>query len=105
MRAGSGRLPHDARPQVFQLHAGGWHFAAGHVPKLELLGQDAPYVRPSNTPFTVTVTHLALRLPVREPPGSAPQVRRPAPLLDRTGRRIALCSTRLARESRRACRR
>ena len=34
--------------QVFQLHPGAWHFAAGHVPKLELLGQDSPYVRTSN---------------------------------------------------------
>ena len=31
--------PTDARRQVFQLHPNGWHFAAGHVPKLELLGQ------------------------------------------------------------------
>jgi hypothetical protein len=27
--------------QVFQLHPGAWHFAAGHIPKLELLGQDS----------------------------------------------------------------
>jgi len=52
--------------QVFQLHPGAWHFAAGHVPKLELLGQDAPYARPSNGAFTVTVSNLRLRLPVRE---------------------------------------
>ncbi|MHB8657192.1 MAG: S15 peptidase family protein [Solirubrobacteraceae bacterium] len=57
--------------QVFQLHPGAWHFAAGHVPKLELLGQDAPYVRASNTPFTITISGLSLRLPVHEVPGSA----------------------------------
>src|SRR5205807_727395 len=34
--------------QTFQLHEGAWHFAAGHIPELELLGRDAPYVRPSN---------------------------------------------------------
>ena len=27
--------------QVFQLHPNGWHFAAGHVAKLELLGADS----------------------------------------------------------------
>ncbi|UGS39158.1 S15 peptidase family protein [Capillimicrobium parvum] len=52
--------------QTFQLHPGAWRFAAGHVPKLELLGQDAPYARPSNGAFTVTVSGLKLELPVRE---------------------------------------
>lgn len=63
--------PHapDGR-QVFQLHPNGWHFAVGHVPKLELLGQDAPYTRPSNGEFTVSVSDLELRLPVHETPGA-----------------------------------
>jgi hypothetical protein len=52
--------------QKFQLTANGWHFAAGHVPKLELLGQDAPYLLPSNQPFSVRVSHLELSLPVHE---------------------------------------
>src|SRR5262249_29735884 len=34
-------------PQVFQLHPNGWHFPAGHRPKLELLGQSPPYGRPA----------------------------------------------------------
>jgi hypothetical protein len=55
-------------PQVFQLHANGWHFAAGHVAKLELLGQSAPYGRASNGSFHVTVSNLELRLPTLEPP-------------------------------------
>jgi predicted acyl esterase len=55
-------------PQVFQLHPNAWRFAAGHVPKLELLGQSAPYGRASNGSFTVTVRALELRLPVREAP-------------------------------------
>ena len=58
----------NAPGQVFQLHANGWRFATGHVPKLELLGQSAGYVRPSNGVFTVTVSRLELRLPVRETP-------------------------------------
>ena len=64
--------PTDARRQVFQLHPNGWHFAAGHVPKLELLGQDAPYARPSSgSGFTVDVSRLRLELPVQERPGGA----------------------------------
>jgi hypothetical protein len=92
----------DSSPQVFQLQANGWHFAEGHVPKLELLGQDAPYVRPSNTPFTVTIEDLALRLPVREEPDGA-AVREPAPKLDRTGEPLPACSAALVAELRAGC--
>jgi Acetyl xylan esterase (AXE1) len=62
--------------QVFQLHPNGWQFAEGHVPKLELLANDSggqplnSYGRPSNNQQPVTVSHLKLRLPVRERPGS-----------------------------------
>jgi len=56
--------------QVFQLHPGAWHFAAGQIPELELLGKDAPYSRPSNGTFTIKVTNLQLRLPVHEVPGA-----------------------------------
>lgn len=55
--------------QVFQLHPGAWHFAAGHVPKLELLGRDPPYLRPSNGVFSIAVSNLQLRLPVHDVPG------------------------------------
>lgn len=54
--------------EVWQLHANGWRFAPGHVPRLELLGSDAPFGRPSNLPFSVGVERLQLRLPVRERP-------------------------------------
>jgi hypothetical protein len=54
--------------EVWQLHAQGWRFAAGHTAKLELLGNDAPYGRPSNGTFTVAVNQLELRLPVRDAP-------------------------------------
>ena len=57
--------------QVFQLHPGAWHFAAGQVPELELLGKDAPYSRPSNGTFTIKVSNLQLRLPVHEVPGAS----------------------------------
>jgi hypothetical protein len=38
------------------------------VPKLELLGADPPYGRPSTGEFTIRVERLELRLPVREAP-------------------------------------
>ena len=78
----------DARPQVFQLHPAGWYVRPGHVVKLELLGADQLYVRASNGPFTLTVSDLELRLPVREKPRSVPGVRRPAPPLARTGKKV-----------------
>jgi acetyl esterase/lipase len=56
----------NARTQLWQLHANGWRFAPGHVPKLELLGASPPSSRPSNGDFSVTVERLELLLPVRE---------------------------------------
>ena len=64
--------------QVFQLHPNGWHFAGGHVPKLELLGNDAPYGRMSNFPFRTTVSNLDVRLPTHDKPGATKQVVTPA---------------------------
>ena len=58
----------DATQQVFQLHANGWHFAAGHTPKLELLTSDSPYGRPSNGQSPVLVSDLQLRLPTIDRP-------------------------------------
>ena len=56
--------------QTFQISANGWHFAAGHFPQLELLGRDAPFLRPSNGVFSIAVSNLDLRLPVHEVPGA-----------------------------------
>ena len=58
--------PSGGATDVWELHANGWRFAPGHVAKLELLGADAPYARPSNAAFTVSVSALELRLPTRE---------------------------------------
>jgi len=62
----------SAKPvqQIFQLHPGGWHFADGHIPKLELSGSDQIYGRGSNDQQAVTVSDLSLRLPVVEKPGA-----------------------------------
>jgi dienelactone hydrolase len=57
--------------QTFQTSANGYHFAAGHIPQLELLGRDAPFFRPSNgAGFSIAVSNLELRLPVHEVPGA-----------------------------------
>lgn len=56
--------------QTFQSSANGYHFAAGHIPQLELLGRDAPFFRPSNGAFSIAVSNLELRLPVHEVPGA-----------------------------------
>jgi hypothetical protein len=81
--AGSGR-------QVFQLHANGWQFAAGHVAKLELLPNDAPYGRASNGQQDSTVSNLELRLPVRQKPGADDGfVQAPAPKFLPSGYKLA----------------
>jgi X-Pro dipeptidyl-peptidase (S15 family) len=65
---------------VFQLHPQAFHFAAGDIPKLELLPSDSPYARPSNAQAPITVSKLELRLPVHDQPGSlGGLVQSPAP--------------------------
>jgi predicted acyl esterase len=59
-----------SQEMVFQLHPQGYHFAAGHMAKLELLPSDVAYGRPSNLQTNITVSDLELRLPVMEQPGS-----------------------------------
>ena len=49
----------------WELHPNGWRFARGHMAELELLGQDAPYARPSNGTFEVDVKRIRVTLPVR----------------------------------------
>lgn len=78
---------------VFQLHPNGWHFAPGHVVRLQLLGRDAPFARASNGTFSITVRKLQLRLPVHQRPGG--QVRKPLPPRNRDGSRAK--RSRLAR--------
>ena len=75
--------------EAFQLHANGWRFAAGHTPKLELLGQDSPYARASNGGFSTAASDVALRLPVVDQPGSAPGVTSPSALPLPAGARLA----------------
>jgi pimeloyl-ACP methyl ester carboxylesterase len=50
---------------VFQLFGNGWRFARGHRAKLELLGRDPNFVRPSNFDFTVRASKVSVELPGR----------------------------------------
>jgi hypothetical protein len=63
--------PERDGPQVFQIHPSGWHFAEGHVAKLELLGRDFPYTQASKGTFSITADDVLLELPVRERPDGA----------------------------------
>ncbi|HEY7629279.1 MAG TPA: CocE/NonD family hydrolase C-terminal non-catalytic domain-containing protein, partial [Thermoleophilaceae bacterium] len=56
---------------LLQLHGNGWRFAPGHTPKLELLGRDAAYARPSNGSFSIKVTNVRVELPTLDKPGAA----------------------------------
>ena len=74
--------------EVFQLHPNGYRFAPGHVPRLELVGNDAPYARRSNAQYEVEVRRLELRMPVRELPDEV-QVLRRSPYLFPPGQQPA----------------
>jgi len=73
---GAYRLTDDQSGDVaFQLHGNGWCFASGHRPKLELLGKDEPFLRPSNPPpFTAQLSNVTVELPIAEQsPGGCAQ--------------------------------
>jgi dienelactone hydrolase len=95
--------------QVFQLHPGAWHFAGGHIPKLELLGHDSPYARSANGAFSIAVSDLQLRLPVHEmpgAPGTPSSVTRPQrPIYAQAHGCLARPYSRIARRRTRASRR
>jgi len=67
--------------EVFQLHPNGYRFGPGHVAKIELLGDDAPYGRPANAPSSVSVEEFELRMPVREEPDCRTVLPAAAPVL------------------------
>jgi hypothetical protein len=73
---------------VFQLHGNAYAFAAGHTVKLELLGADSPYYRPTNTPFSVQVSGVTVELPTFQPPNGR-QIVSPVLGLGRPRLRIA----------------
>ncbi len=72
---------HPTGTVSFQLQANGWHFAAGHIPKLELLGKDATYLGASPVPFDVDVSELTLTLPIHEPSYTASSAAQAVPAI------------------------
>jgi hypothetical protein len=93
---GAIRPPQGTSRQVFQLHANGWEFAQGHVPKLELLPRDiggnilASYSRASNDQGVVTISNLSLRLPVLQKAGAQKgYIKAPAAKVLPAGRSLA----------------
>jgi acetyl esterase/lipase len=51
---------------TFDLQGNGWRFPAGHVIRLELSQDDAPYIKASNQPSSLTISRVTMDLPVRE---------------------------------------
>jgi dienelactone hydrolase len=51
---------------TFQLHGNGWRFPAGHRVRLELMQDDDPYLKRSDSASSMTITGAQLVLPVRE---------------------------------------
>ncbi|MGH7855890.1 MAG: CocE/NonD family hydrolase C-terminal non-catalytic domain-containing protein, partial [Candidatus Binatia bacterium] len=49
----------------FQIAANGYRFAAGHVLKVEVTANDAPYSQRSNVPAAVRIDRMEITLPVR----------------------------------------
>ena len=83
--------PSGGAADSWELHPNGWHFAEGHVAKLELLSSDSPYARPSNSTFTIGVSDLELRLPTREgSPSTETSIGTTATASPCTGRRVKL---------------
>jgi predicted acyl esterase len=65
---GTYRLTENQTGRIsFQLFGNAYRFEPKHRPKLELLGNDAPFLRPSNDAFTIEVSQASVTLPTREP--------------------------------------
>jgi len=69
--------PRKRGRQTYQLHPAGYHFGTGHVPKLEILGADFPYMQQPAGEYEISVRKLQLELPVHQEPGG--QVKRFSP--------------------------
>jgi predicted acyl esterase len=57
--------PSDQGRARWFLHPAAWRFEPGHTAELELLGNDAPYARPSNGDFRIEIGDLRVKLPIR----------------------------------------
>ncbi len=82
-----------AEKVTFQLHGNGWRFPAGHRIRLELMQDDDPYLKRSDTPSSMTLGGAKLVLPVRETTFGADGGGRPR---DTTGPSVRLRAARWA---------
>jgi hypothetical protein len=67
---------------VIDLIGNGWRFERGHSIRVELAQDDAPFIKPSVAPSTMSLNGATLEIPVREasgPPGDAVPADAPAP--------------------------
>ncbi len=64
------RITSTTGPTTLDLHGAGWRFAAGHKVRLEIAQGDAPYIKPSSEPSSLTIQGVSADIPVREPPPS-----------------------------------
>jgi dienelactone hydrolase len=51
---------------TYELHGNGWRFEPGHKIRIEIAQDDGPYLKPSSVPSSATISHVTLRIPVRE---------------------------------------
>lgn len=58
--------PNQSGQVTFQLDGNAFTFAAGHAPRLEVLSSDAPFLRPSNGIFSVSISKAQVWLPTVE---------------------------------------
>ena len=68
------RLTAGQTSVTFQLNGNGWRFEPGHLAKLELVGNDSPYLQPNKEAFSIAVSNAVVELPTIEPPGATPQI-------------------------------
>jgi hypothetical protein len=83
------RLTDPNATTVLDLHGNGWRLAKGHRVRVEIAQDDAPYIKASSIPGTLTISAAKLELPVRGPsanvsgfaPPTGPRARLRAPRL------------------------
>ena len=60
------RVENASGTVTYELHGNGWRFPAGHRVRIEIAQDDDPFLRASTVPSVTTISHVTLRIPVRE---------------------------------------
>ena len=58
-------LPGSALRARFEIAPNGYRWAPGHILKIEVTSNDAPYYQPSNISAVVAIASMTLTLPTR----------------------------------------